>query len=76
MSELHANARAAAQCFRLGQESRGHALFAKVVEQISAKPALVASMGAVLTDLLAAQERGDVLRMADVLEFVIGPRLG
>lgn len=77
MSELAEKARETARRFRLGREAEGQSLFAGVLEGVTAiggHPAIRALEPALL-DMLNAQKRGDTLRLADVLEFVLAPAL-
>lgn len=64
----------AAQSFRLGQEGAGHDALAQLLgllqRQLASGSAHVdlLSLQTVLQELLAAQERGDLLWVADLLE--------
>jgi hypothetical protein len=72
---------AAARAFRLGLEERGHAALARLADALSgrlavpAAAALLAELAPLLGALVAAQERGDALAIADTLEFRLAPRL-
>jgi len=75
--------RAVAASLRLGMDAQGNAAFVGLVDWLvadaSSEPAAAArlpQLEPVLAEIVAAQERGDTLRVADVLEFVLQPRLG
>ncbi len=68
----------AATFFRLGQESAGSDALLRAIEFLSlmlSSGQLDASVTGVLAELLAAQERADYLRVADLLQYVLAPQL-
>ncbi|MEW6072268.1 MAG: hypothetical protein AB1726_06670 [Planctomycetota bacterium] len=79
LEPARAAALAAARSFRLGMDAQGNEAFVAFVDAVqpalAASPTLAAAVSPLLGPLLAAQERADTLRMADLLEFEIRPRL-
>ena len=69
----------AARRLRLGEEAAGCAELERISDDLSALAARgdtrIAGILPALADLVAAQGRGDFLRVADVLEFVVAPAL-
>jgi hypothetical protein len=69
-----------AEAFRLGEEATGSSHLAELVDRLAELAAQgddrIAPLGAALAEIVQAQGRGDFLRVADVLEFVVGPALG
>lgn len=76
---IEATCHGAAQSFRRGEEAAGSAHLAALVEvlgRLAAQgDARLVPLGEALQEIVAAQGRGDFLRIADVLEFVVGPAL-
>jgi hypothetical protein len=73
--------RRSAQSFRLGMEAEGSthlAAFVDAVIELSAGEARIGAgeLDALCGQVVAAQERGDVLFVADLLEHELLPRLG
>jgi hypothetical protein len=72
---------AAARAFRLGMEAQGQEAFVAFVDALQAELALprgaavAPRLQPLLPELLAAQERGDFLRVADLLEHELRPLL-
>jgi hypothetical protein len=79
-SLLAASCVRAADAFRLGEEATGSSHLAELVEHLSELAAegdgRIEGLGEALEDIARAQGRGDFLRVADVLEFVLAPALG
>jgi len=75
-------ARAAARCLRLGLETRGHEAIARLADELDRIPCTrgapidAAVLDAILARIVAAQERGDPLGLADLLEHELGPAFG
>ncbi|MEQ1892879.1 MAG: hypothetical protein ABL998_10080 [Planctomycetota bacterium] len=71
--ELLARARAAAHAYRLGMNGQASAELAVVLDGLIAGltrfPAELARLQPLLGELSSAQQRGDWLALADVLEF-------
>ncbi len=71
----------AARAFRVGMEAQANEEFVSFVDLVipllgrpsHAEAAL--ELAPVLPEVVAAQQRGDFLRVADLLEYEIGPRL-
>lgn len=77
---LHAQLEAAAALFRLGREAEGNTAFARIVERLqselgAAGPEAVAPLLPTLQSIFAAQQRGDWLFVADLLEYELGKML-
>ena len=70
---LERAARAAATSFRLGMEAQANRALVSLVDALGTNPP-VRLEGAV-SELLAAQVRGDVIGLADLLEFELLPAL-
>jgi hypothetical protein len=74
-------ARAAARCLRIGLEARAHEAIARLADDLDRIPFTrsgtidAAAVEALLTRIVAAQERGDPIGLADVLEHELVPRL-
>ena len=77
--ELASVAKAAATALRLGMTAQGSEALARLVDlllpKLASEPALAGRCSSVLTPILAAQERGDVLGVADGLEHELLPLL-
>lgn len=76
-TDLAADARAIARRLRCAEETEAAEALAAWTLHLEAQvpsPALVA-LAAALGEVFAAQQRGDSLRVADVLEFVVAPAL-
>ncbi len=70
--------RGTARLYRLGMDAAAAKEMQKVTEdlvQLTSDPVLEAQLGPVVGQWLAAQERGDVICVADFLEHVILPEL-
>ncbi len=72
---------ASARAFRLGHEAEGNRHLADLTTSLAASAShpVIAEIAPVLAEALAAQRRGDTLRVADLLEFLLAPaclRLG
>lgn len=73
--------RSAAVAFRLGMEAQGNEAFVGFVDRLApllADPERAQAAGEIgpfLPEIVAAQQRGDFLRVADLLEYEVGPRL-
>lgn len=68
--------RATATSLRLGMEAQGNEAFVHLVDWLCACDGrLTSSLEPVLAQIVAAQERGDYLRVADLLEHELQPRL-
>ena len=71
----------AARSFRLGMEAQGNAAFVAFVDALlpelarPARAALAAALAPLLPEVVAAQKRGDFLRVADLLEHELRPCL-
>lgn len=69
----------AARSFRLGEEAAGSGTLVRLVDAVGRLAARgdprVPTLVPVLEELLAAQRRGDFLRVADVLDFVLAEAL-
>jgi hypothetical protein len=76
-----AHLKAAAAAFRVGMEAQGHEHLAQFFDTLGQglnrgeAQALAGGLLPFLAELLAAQERGDTLFAADLLEYEIGSRL-
>lgn len=74
-------ARAAARCLRLGLEARAQEAIARLAEDLDRIPFTrtgpidAAAIEALLGKVVAAQQRGDPIGLADVLEHELVPRL-
>ena len=71
---------AASNLFRLGMEGAANDALVKIIDglaQLLADPRCpgAPAIDGVLAEVLSAQERGDVLRIADLLEFELLPRV-
>ena len=69
-----------ARAFRMGMESYANELLTKFFDQLplllkDKEPALILDLTPWLKEMVAAQEHADNLRIADLLEYEIGPRL-
>jgi hypothetical protein len=75
MADIARIAVASAHAFRVGREAEGHQLLAGVIDGLAPQSthAAIRAIEPALMELFAAQKRGDTLRIADVLEFVIAP---
>lgn len=78
--ELHALLLRAARMFRLGMEAEGSDCLLRIGDALeawmtTAEPDDERHVQAVLADLVAAQERGDALRIADLAEYELLPRV-
>jgi hypothetical protein len=77
-SELERSLRASVLAFRLGMSARANQELVRVVDALAAvvagNAALSLELTPILAELVAAQERGDGLRVADVLEYDVVPR--
>ena len=80
-----ANLNAAANSFRVGMEAQGNDRLSKCIDALwsglnqgALQPVSLASahLLPILEDLLAAQDRGDYLYVADLLEYGISRYLG
>ncbi len=72
--------RSTANLFRLGMQGRANATLIDLVDGLTelladAPVEQAGPVGALLSEVVAAQERGDVLRVADLLEFELLPYL-
>jgi len=77
-SEGAARIQAVAASLRLGMDAQGNEAFVGLVDWLVSQPSAGAWLPAlepVLGRIVAAQERGDTLRVADLLEFELQPRL-
>lgn len=72
-------ARAAAAAQRLGMAAQGGEELARLVDELlpylTERPALARELSALLAEILAAQERGDPIALADGLEHELVPAL-
>lgn len=72
-------ARAAAAAHRLGMVGAGGAQLARLVDELTLtlaqRPELGAALAPLLSEIVAAQERGDPVGLADLLEHGLAPRL-
>ncbi len=79
VSSLAVACRAAAIWYRVGEEAAGSAELKRLTEQFialaGAGDARVLGLLPALQELVAAQGRGDFLRVADLLEFALAPAL-
>ena len=78
LPEGAARIRAVAASLRLGMDAQGNEAFVELVDWLVSQPSAGAWLPAlepVLGQIVAAQERDDTLRVADLLEFVLQPRL-
>ena len=66
-----------ARDFRLAREAEANTAFARVVDALleSSRAAMLPRLAPFLSDMDAAQRRGDTLRVADILEHVVAPML-
>ena len=67
-----------ARMFRLGMEAEGNQALLRVVDGLEelfarVEPDLGVHLRAVVAEIVAAQERGDLLRLADLAEFELLP---
>jgi len=70
----------AVRALRLGRQAEAAERVIAMVDALSRHLSLQAvdridDLGEILADVVAAQERGDPLRVADLLEYEIGPRI-
>jgi hypothetical protein len=70
----------AADLLRLGREAEGNSALTRIIERLqtelgSAGPTALAPLFATLEAMMLAQERGDVLFVADLLEFELAKML-
>ena len=76
---LARSARAAAASFRLGMEAQGSEALTRVVDSLvpllAEQPALADALNPLVGALVAAQERGDPIGLADRLEHEFLPAL-
>lgn len=79
MSHLADRCVLAARLFRLARDTEGHQVLAEVCGSIQRALAeggdVPGATAPVLGEMLAAQERGDLLLVADVLELLLAPSL-
>jgi hypothetical protein len=72
-AELAALARSAAAALRLGMAARGGETLARLVDGLARllerAPERMRALGGLLGEIVAAQERGDPIGLADRLEF-------
>lgn len=77
--ELVRLARAAAGAHRLGMLAQGGAELVRFVDgltgHLARRPELARALAPCLASVLAAQERGDPIGLADALEHELAPRL-
>jgi hypothetical protein len=78
-ARIAARARAAAASHRLGMSAQGGAELAALVDELVAhlaeRPALAVALSPLLARVLAAQEHGDPIGLADALEHELAPAL-
>jgi hypothetical protein len=72
--------RAAARLFRLGMNGQASDTLVRAIDGVTellieAGEDATQRVAPILADLLLAQEQGDVVRLADLLEFELGPAL-
>lgn len=77
---LHAELTGAADFFRLGREAEGNAAFARIIERLQAElgragAEALAPLYPTFQAIVSAQERGDWLFVADLLEYELGMML-
>ena len=73
-----ARIRAVAASLRLGMDAQGHEGFVGLVDWLARDPAagaLLPRLEPLLGEIVRAQERGDTLGLADLLEFRLQPLL-
>jgi len=73
-------ARSTANLFRLGMEGAANDMLVTLIDGLTellrdVAPERADEIGHLLSDAVRAQERGDVLRVADLVEFELLPRL-
>lgn len=70
--------RASVIAFRLGMSARANQELVGVVDELAAAmaedTAVSLELAPILGELVAAQERGDGLRVADLLQYEVAPR--
>ncbi len=76
-ADTHALTLGCARDFRLAREAEANTAFARIVDALlePSRASLLPRLAPFLTDMDAAQRRGDTLRVADVLEHVVAPLL-
>jgi hypothetical protein len=76
-TDLAAGARAIARQLRRAEEAEAAEALAAWTLHLEAEvaPQALVPLAAALGEVFAAQQRGDSLRVADVLEFVVAPGL-
>jgi hypothetical protein len=77
---IHDELAAAAALFRLGREAEGNAAFTRIIERLQAEvgsgdPEALAPLLPTFESIVRAQERGDWLFIADLLEYELGKML-
>lgn len=77
---LHEELKSAADRFRLGREAEGNAALARLLDRLQAEladsgPNALAPLFPTFRAIMAAQERGDWLFVADLLEHELGRML-
>ena len=77
---LQQELKSAADLMRLGRDGEGNAAFARVIERLQAElgaldSAALAPLFPTFEAIVAAQQRGDLLFVADLLEFELGKML-
>lgn len=77
---IHDELAGASASFRLGREAEGNAAFARIIERLQAElgsgdPAALAPLLPTFETIVRAQERGDWLFVADLLEYQLGKML-
>ena len=78
LPEGAARIQAVAASLRLGMDAQGNAAFVELVDWLVSQPSAgdwLPALEPVLGQIVSAQERGDTLRVADLLEFELQPRL-
>jgi hypothetical protein len=76
-TDLATDARTIARHLRCAEDTEAAEALAAWTLQLEAQvgPQALVSLAAALGEVFAAQQRGDSLRVADVLEFVVAPAL-
>jgi hypothetical protein len=77
---IHRELKGAADSFRLGREAEGNAALTRLIERLQAElgaagPDAMTPLFPTLRAIMAAQERGDWLFVADLLEHELGRML-
>ena len=78
LTELHDVLMRSATLLRLGMDARANELVVRAVDGLAEivplfDEDLAQALGHLLNELVAAQERGDTLRVADLFEFELAP---